>query len=377
MTNAIKMMQFTILRENLLKSLQKVAGVIEARQTIPILSHVLLELSPEELTLTGTDNEITITSETHVEQLIHPGKGTVSAHTLLEVCRRLPENSLISCQQETNQFLIKSGNSHFRLMSLSPQDFPSVSFEGEKYTLSMPENKLLDTIKTTRFAMAHQDVRYYLNGMLWDIQTAKFQVVATDGHRLASKFIEMPSEQAVSVIVPRKTIIEISRLLGESDHQVNLYLTENQVCIKGKDYYITSRLVGGTFPDYTQLIPKSNSERTAIINRDDFREALSRQSILLKGKKYKGIQLKFTENSLELLVSNFSQESSQEQLDIEYHTADKEEFFIAFNIDYLEEVLEVLPVGKIKMTLPLQEGVTLLEALEGKNHIYMIMPMRL
>jgi DNA polymerase-3 subunit beta len=371
------MMQFTIDRTKLLKALQCVVGVVETRQTRPILSHVLLDLQNKTLTLTGTDNEISITSYAEVEESGNMGQITLPAHTLLEICRRLPDETMIGFKQQNNQVLIQAGHSSFRLMSLMPQEFPHAVFSEGACQFSVPENKLYEAIKGTRFAMAHQDVRYYLNGMLWDIKAGKFQVVATDGHRLASKFTEIDVNQSSSVIVPRKTILELSRLLTESDAPIQISFSETQVSIQGAYYCMVSRLIGGHFPDYTQLIPKEPSPRIAIIDRDQLKDALSRQGILLKGKKHKGIRLEFTENTLKLFASNVAQESGEDQLPVEYRAQESEPFCIAFNIDYLEEVLDVLPSGKVKFILPQQEGVTLLEQLGGTHHIYMIMPMRL
>lgn len=374
------MMQCIILRESLLESLQCVVGVVEARQTIPILSHVLLELSADTLVMHCTDNELAITSHTSVDQAVHPGKTTVSAYTLLEIVRRLPPKASISLHQKGNQVLVQSGSNHFRLMSLPPEEFPNTVLETHATTLSVPEKLLYEAIKTTHFAMAQNNPRYYLNGMLWDIADAQFQVVATDAHRLAQRSIAINSTQAASIIVPRKTVIELGKLLKESSGQsIGISFTENQLLIQGPSYQISSRLISGAFPDYKQLLP-ATTHKAAIIDRNLLREALSKLSPVVKQEIYKGVRLEFSKDFLKLRVINSRQETGEASLVVQYHTESEEPFSIAFNIEYLDKILDVLVDGNIKMTLPVQEGVTLLEQCSdkmSKDHLYLIMPILL
>jgi DNA polymerase-3 subunit beta len=374
------MMQCTIQREHLLESLQCVVGVVEARQTIPILSHVLLTLSVDTLTLECTDNEMAITSRARVHQSMQPGKATVFAYTFLEIVRRLPREALIAITQEGNQVLIQSGSSHFRLMSLSPEEFPNTILETNLSPITVREKPLYEAIKRTHFAMAQNNPRYYLNGMLWDIRDRQLQVVATDAHRLAQHSIAIESNQSGSIIVPRKTIIELGKLLTEDSAQsITIGFTENQLCIHGPSYRLSSRLIAGTFPDYKKLLPKV-AHRTAVIDRSLLREALSKLSPLLKQEIYKGVRLEFSKDYLKLRVSNAKQETGEGSLSIKYHAENNEPFYIAFNIEYLDKILDVLTLGEIKMTLPVQDGVTLLEqhsSREPKDHAYLIMPILL
>lgn len=371
-------MQFTILRKNLLKSIQLVVGVVEMRQTTPILSHLLLDLSQDRLTLTGTDNEIFVTSYAQVTEVIQTGSMTVSALTLLEICRRFPEDAILRFKQEKNNKLsLQSDHIHFKLGTLPFQDFPTTTFDNAKISFSVFENLLYNAIKKTRFAMAHQDIRYYLNGILWDIKHNNLTLVATDGHRLASKRLSIQSEQEKAIIVPRKMIAELVRLLGDSTGKlVNIKISDQLISVQTEEYHIVSRLIGGTFPDYTQLLPQAESERVVVLDRDQFKDALARQAVLLKGKRYKSIQLRLSHNYLKLCVVNLDKDSGEELLSVEYKplNSEEKEFFISFNIDYLQEVLDVLPSGKINMILPLESGVTFLETINNQDHVYIIMP---
>jgi len=372
------MMQCTISREHLLESLQLVVGVVETRQTIPILSHVLLELSEDSLKMQCTDNEIAITSRATTDKIIQCGRTTVSAYTLLEIVRRLSRDAKISLVQKENQLLVQSDNSHFRLMSLSPEEFPSAALESQMTTIAVPEKLLYQAIKTTHFSMAQNNPRYYLNGMLWDLQEGQFQLVATDAHRLAQRRIAIDSTACASLIVPRKTIIELGRLLVEgSEKSITIGFTENQLFIEGNSYQLISRLIAGSFPDYKKLLPHEAS-RIAIIDRNLFREALSKLTPLVKQEIHKGIRLEFSKHSLKLKVSNTKQETGEESISINYQMEEDETFSIAFNIEYLDKILDVLPAGDIQLRLPLQEGVTLVEQHNGlKDHLYLIMPMLL
>jgi DNA polymerase-3 subunit beta len=374
------MMQCTIRRECLLESLQYVVGVVEARQSIPILTHVLIELCEDTITMQCTDNELAITSRAPVHQVIHPGKATVSAYTFLEIVRRLPREALISLTLEGNQVLVQSDSSYFRLMSLSPEEFPNTILETNATTLSVSEKFLYEAIKTTHFAMAQNNPRYYLNGMLWSLEGGQLQVVATDAHRLAQRSIAIDSIHTAAMIVPRKTVIELGKLLRESSEElITIGFTENQLFIKGPSYQLSSRLIAGKFPDYKQLLP-SGTQRVAIINRDLLREALSKLTPLVKQEIHKGVRLEFSKDYLKLRVSNAKQETGEASLAVQYRMQNDEPFSIAFNAEYLDKILDVLASGEIKMILPAQEGVTLLERCNNKtiqDHLYLIMPMLL
>lgn len=374
------MMQCTLYRENLLESLQCVVGVVETRQMVPILSHVLLELSEDTIRMQCTDNEMAITSHAKVYQAIKPGKTTVSAYTFLEIVRRLPNEALISLTQEDKQVVVRSGSSYFRLMSLSPEEFPTPVLESYQTTVTVSEKQLHEAIKTTHFSMAQNSPRYYLNGMLWDIKEGQFQVVATDAHRLAQRSIAIDSDQTAAVIVPRKTVLELTKLLSESSEQpILISFTENQISIQGPSYQLYSRLIAGTFPDYKKLLPNV-THRTAIIDRNTLRGALSKLAPLLKQEIYKGVRLAFSKDCLKLRVANTKQETGEESLAVEYQAKVDEPFSIAFNIEYLDKILDVLPAGQIKLTLPTEEGVTLVEQYDHqdiKDHTYLIMPILL
>ena len=271
-------MKFSLSREALLKPLQLVVGVVERRQTLPILSNVLLSLEGTKLSLTGTDLEVEIVGSTEVGVAAEAGEVTVSARKFLDICRSLPEDAQVDFSSSDGKAMLKSGRSKFTLATLPANEFPSVD-EGEKSIgFAVQASMLKGLIEATSFAMAQQDVRYYLNGMLWELSTNKLRAVATDGHRMAlcDGVCEVEVQETITAILPRKGIMELSRLLGEEEVQVSM--GSNHIRITGTDYCFTSKLVDGAYPDYDRVLPKGG-DKLVTGDRAELKQAFGRTAI--------------------------------------------------------------------------------------------------
>lgn len=376
-------MQFEVNLESLLGALEIVKGIVDRRQTIPILSHILFTLSGHELTLIATDNEITVQKRMNVESVQEEGSATVPARKLIDICNHLPPASVLFFQQDvkSGRLVLRVDNqdkSYFSLVSLPPSDFPNFEYHAAQLQITLPKETLSALIESTYFAVAEQDVRYYLNGMLWDIKTDAFHTVATDGHRLAKSTFLFSTPQAMQVIVPRKTLQELSRLFKKPEkYLVELTLAMGQLSVKTPEYTLASRLIDANFPDYSRLIVAG--EAIARVDRDQLKDSLSRMRVLLNDR-YPGIRLSFSCNLLQLSVRNLEQEEAAEQFTIDYKPAVIDEIFaIAFNNEYLMDVLNVLPSGLIEFqfTPSMPNKSILLQHTKKRDNVYIIMPIRL
>ena len=255
-------MHFTIQREALLKPLQLVAGVVERRQTLPVLSNVLLVVEGQQLSLTGTDLEVELVGRVTLEDAAEPGEITVPARKLMDICKSLPNDAMIDIRVDEQKLIVKAGRSRFTLSTLPANDFPSVEDGQGSLTFTLVQSKLRRLIERTSFAMAQQDVRYYLNGMLLEVSAGIIRAVATDGHRLAMCSMQADIGQADrhQVIVPRKGILELARLLTEPDGNVSIVLGQHHIRATTGEFTFTSKLVDGKFPDYERVLPKGGDK---------------------------------------------------------------------------------------------------------------------
>lgn len=367
-------MKFTIPRDALIKPLNLVAGVVERRQTLPILANVLLVLDGDRLSLTGTDLEVELVGRVKLPDAGEPGEVTVPARKLVDICKSLPEGSNISFQAEDGKVTVRSGRSRFTLSTLPAREFPNVEDSMGTHQFRVKQGHLKRLIDRTGFAMAQQDVRYYLNGMLWEISGKRLRVVATDGHRLA--LCTLPGDIEVNgdaqVILPRKGVLEMARLLLEEDEEIAVVIGSNHIRATTDDFTFTSKLVDGKFPDYQRVLPRSPS-KIVIGSRLELRQAFTRTAIL-SNEKYRGVRLKLTSNSLDIVANNPEQEEAEEAVPVEYQGEDLE---IGFNVSYLLDVLAVLSGEQVKLSLSDPNSSALLEESEEGDSVYVVMPMRL
>lgn len=367
-------MHFIIQREALLKPLQLVAGVVERRQTLPVLSNVLLVVQGQQLSLTGTDLEVELVGRVPLEERAEPGEITVPARKLMDICKSLPNDTLIDIRVDEQRLLIKAGRSRFTLSTLPANDFPTVEEGPGSLTFTLVQSKLRRLIERTSFAMAQQDVRYYLNGMLLEMNAGVLRAVATDGHRLALCAMQAGIEHADrhQVIVPRKGILELARLLTEQDGEVCIVLGQHHIRATTGEFTFTSKLVDGKFPDYERVLPKGG-DKQVIGDRQLLREAFSRTAIL-SNEKYRGIRLQLAKGLLKIQANNPEQEEAEEEVAVDYNGDPLE---IGFNVSYLLDVLGVMTAEQVRLTLSDANSSALLQEADNDDSAYVVMPMRL
>nr|WP_298136248.1 DNA polymerase III subunit beta [uncultured Pseudomonas sp.] len=367
-------MHFTIQREALLKPLQLVAGVVERRQTLPVLSNVLLVVEGQQLSLTGTDLEVELVGRVDLEEPAEPGEITVPARKLMDICKSLPADVLIDIRIDEQKLLVKAGRSRFTLSTLPANDFPTVEEGPGSLTFSLVQSKLRRLIERTSFAMAQQDVRYYLNGMLLEVQTGLLRAVATDGHRLAMCSMDAAVEQVErhQVIVPRKGILELARLLTEQDGNVSIVLGQHHIRATTGEFTFTSKLVDGKFPDYERVLPRGG-DKLVTADRQGLREAFSRTAIL-SNEKYRGIRLQLESGLLKIQANNPEQEEAEEEIAVDYSGSSLE---IGFNVSYLLDVLGVMTTDQVRLILSDANSSALVQEAGNDDSAYVVMPMRL
>jgi DNA polymerase-3 subunit beta len=369
-------MKFEISREMLLKPLSLVAGVVERRQTLPVLSNVLIVVDGDQLLLTGTDLEVELIGRATLDQVYDSGEVTVPARKLVDICKTLPEGSVISISLEGDKLIVKSGRSRFSLSTLPAADFPNIEEGPQSLGFMMTQGQMRCLIDRTSIAMAQQDVRYYLNGMLFEITTGHLKAVATDGHRLALCEVEADVKvtDALQIIVPRKGVMELNRLLVEDDETViKIAISTNHICVVSESLTFTSKLVDGKFPDYRQVIPK-DSTKELIAEREQLKQVLSRAAIL-SNEKYRGIRFVLEEDLLQVFANNPEQEEAEESLAVHYKG---ELLEVGFNVSYLLDVLSVTSSENIKVLLSDANSSALIKEVSGNDNVeYVVMPMRL
>lgn len=366
-------MKFQIEKETLLNPLQQIIGAVEKRQTMPALSNVLIRTTENSLTLTATDLEIELVSK--IDMIIdEPGDITVPARKLLDICKSLPNEAVIKFTVNENKALVQSGRSRFSLTTLPADDFPALDAINSIYEFEITQKTLRDIIDKTAFAMAQQDVRYYLNGLMLEVSANYLRAVATDGHRLAYCEKETSADIAdiKQVILPRKGVLELIRLLSDNDDLVKIILGSNHLQIEFDGLRLTSKLIDGRFPDYNRVMP-TDCDNVITADRDLLRQALMRTSIL-SNEKYRGIRLILEKNLVKLQAQNPDQEEADVEQEVVY-TGDSIE--IGFNVNYMLDVLNVTNSDMVQASLRDSNSSFILTYPDQKDCKYVIMPMRL
>ena len=365
-------MKLNAAREVLLKPLQAVIGVVERRQTMPILSNVLLVAKNGQIAITATDLEVELVAVADVD-VESGGEITVSGRKLLDICRALPEGADITVNMSGEKLFVKSGRSKFSLATLPAAEFPSVEDIKAGQTITVPQDVLGKLIEKTHFSMAQQDVRYYLNGMLLETGGKFLRAVATDGHRLALSQAELdgaPLDEQ-QVIVPRKGVLELQRLMS-GEGEVNIELGSNHVRIQLDGIRFTSKLIDGRFPEYDRVIPKESSNQLTA-DRASLKGALQRTAIL-SNEKYRGIRLIIRDSGVVLQAHNPEQEEAEEELEVEYSGEDIE---IGFNVNYLLDALGAVEGDEICLSVQDSNSSCLIRRPGTDDCKFVVMPMRL
>ncbi len=366
-------MKFQIEKETLLDPLQQIIGAVEKRQTMPALSNVLIRTTENSLTLTATDLEIELVSQIGMV-VDEPGEITVPARKLLDICKSLPNEALINFTVRNNKALVQSGRSRFSLTTLPANDFPSLDTINSVYDFEITQKTLRDIIDKTAFAMAQQDVRYYLNGLMLEVSSNYLRAVATDGHRLAycEKLTNADIADIKQVILPRKGVLELVRLLSDSEDMVKITFGSNHLQVDFNQIRLTSKLIDGRFPDYNRVIP-TDGDNVISADRDQLRQALIRASIL-SNEKYRGIRLTLEKNLIKLQAQNPDQEEADVELEVVY---DGDDIEIGFNVNYMLDVLNVASSEIVQAALRDSNSSFLLTYPDQEDCKYVIMPMRL
>lgn len=367
-------MKLSILREELLKPLQLVTGIVEKRQTLPILSHVLLRVDIH-LSIIATDLEVELIINLPLNRPAVSGEVTVPARKLVDICRSLPEQAFIDFSAEKNKLIIQSNRSKFTLSTLPPEDYPCLEQTDNLIEFNVETKNLRFLLQRTYFAMAQQDVRYYLNGMLLEIKQGLIRSVATDGHRLALNSVEAPliDNSFYQVILPRKGVIELLRLLDDSAEEASVTIMSNHIRISRPSFIFTSKLIDGRFPDYERVLPKSG-DKIISVSREQLKQSLNRASIL-SNEKLRGIQMQLRSGLLRVLANNPDREEAEEEITIDYNQANLD---IALNEKYLRDIFEAIEDERVTLTFSDSTSSILVEGESSSgNSLFVVMPMRL
>ena len=371
-------MKVNIERGLLLKVLGHIQGVVERRNTIPILSNVRFDTSDGKLSLNATDLDIDIV-ETVVADVLTSGSITAPAHTLYDIVRKLTEGSQVEldCTGDDSQLSLSAGRSKFKLSCLPTEDFPIISAGDLPNNFTMTAAELRNLIDKTRFAISTEETRYYLNGIYLHVVendgTDFLRAVATDGHRLARSDMPMPvgAKGMPGIIIPRKAVLEVRKLIDELDDSINIGLSETKIKFSFGSTALTSKLIDGTFPDYDRVIPEGN-DKILEVETDLFSHAVDRVSAI-STEKSRAVKLNISKGNLILSANSADNDTANESLQVDYDDAEIE---IGFNSRYLLDIAQQIDGAKIRFTLADSGSPTLVQDLDDKGAVYVLMPMR-
>jgi DNA polymerase-3 subunit beta len=361
-------------QENIVAALQSVVGIVERRHTLPILANVMIQKTPQLVQLTSSDLEIQIRTDAELGGDNANFTTTVGARKLMDILRSMPSDQMVSLESQQNKLILKSGKSRFTLQTLPAEDFPLVQESASFGPLfSIPQKTLRELLHQVSFAMAVHDIRYYLNGILFVAEGKQLSLVATDGHRLAytsaTLEVEVPKQE---VILPRKTVLELLRLLSDKEGMIDMQFANNQAKFKFEGKEFVTKLVEGKFPDYNRVIPK-NHKNAVTLGRAILLTTLQRTAILTSDK-FKGVRINLEAGVLRVAASNAEQEEAVDEIEIDY-AGDSIE--IGFNVTYLIDVLSNMSQDMVRMDLADSNSSVLVTMAENPNFKYVVMPMRI
>lgn len=366
-------MQFGIQREVLLKALQQVIGVIERRHTLPILANMLVQVESGKLAVTGTDLEVEMVARADVEDA-EEGETTVPARKFFDLVRALPDGSRIQFQHNGDKVGLRAGRSRYTLATLPASEFPVIEQIELIERVELPEAVLKELMDRTAFAMANQDVRYYLNGLLLELREGSLRCVATDGHRLALAETELDGAVGSSrqIIIPRKGVSELAGLFELGEGNVELEFGRNHLRLRRDGTTFTSKLIDGKFPDYAAVIP-IGADQVVTVARDPLRACLSRAAIL-SNEKYRGVRLELQPDLLRIVAHNPEQEEAVEELEVDTAVQD---LAMGFNVGYLLDALAALDSDQVRLCMRDAQSSLLIQDGEHDRVRHVVMPLRL
>jgi DNA polymerase-3 subunit beta len=366
-------MKFTISREVLLQPLSQVVGVVERRQTLPVLANFMLVAREGQLTVTGTDMEVELISTVPAD-VSQEGDITVPARKLVDIVKALPDGSNITFSVSDDKATLSTGRSRFTLATLPASEFPATDQVETLENISVAEATLKKMMDKTSFAMANQDVRYYLNGLLFDFSGEQLRAIATDGHRLAicdlESSVDINSDR--QLIVPRKGVMELSRMLSGDDDEVILAIGRNHVrLVKGHTTF-TSKLIDGRFPDYKAVIPVG-ADKQMLVDKATFIHALQRVAIL-SNEKYKGVRLEAAGSTIKIIAHNPQHEEAVEEIEAEFNF---DRMAVGFNVTYLLDALMAIDTEQVSLELKDANSSCLVSAPDSDVNRHVVMPLKL
>jgi DNA polymerase III subunit beta len=367
-------MKFSVEREQFLRPLQLASAVVERRQTLPILGNVLLELTGDLLHITATDLEVEmrVPGTAVIGEL--DGSITLPARKLLDLCRAAPEGTLLRVEMGGEKAVVRAGRARYTLATLAAADFPRMDRGSDLTPLEASQRDLRRLFQGTQFAMAQQDVRYYLNGLLLEVQGTRLRAVATDGHRMAVGALRLPAGagESLKVIVPRKSVIEMLRVLGDDQESAQLRIGRDQVVLACNGIEFRSKVIDGSFPDYERVIPRGY-EKHADADRGLFAAALLRTAIL-SNEKLRAVRLEFEAGRLRLHANNAESEEAEEEIEVQYIGDPLE---MGFNVGYLLDAAGATSGQRVRLEFADAASSILMHDPEDGAFQYVIMPMRL
>ncbi len=368
------MLLIKTLRDNILTPLQSVCGIVEKRHTLPILSNVLIEKSGDQLTLLATDIEIQVKTHTPSTGGQERAAVTVAARKLQDILRSLPDGVEVSLSLEEKRMQVRAGKSRFNLQTLPADDYPRMAPpDAESAHLQLTQKQFKRLIGLVQYAMAQQDIRYYLNGLLLVVNGNEMRMAATDGHRLAYASEPLSATQPrTEVILPRKTVLELSRLLADNDEVLDIRLAANQAVFRFGNIELVSKLIDGKFPDYERVIPQ-NHTKVVTLGRSTLLQSLLRVAILTNDK-FRGVRIVLAPGSLKIISSNAEQEEAQEELEVAYND---DPLDVGFNVTYLLDVLNNVSVDSVDIRLADANSSALITLPGNDRFKYVVMPMRI
>jgi DNA polymerase-3 subunit beta len=366
-------MKFTISREVLLQPLSQVIGVVERRQTLPVLANFMLVARDGRVTVTGTDMEVELISSVAAD-VSQDGDITVPARKMLDIVKALPDGAKIVFSVSDDKAMLSAGRSRYTLSTLPASEFPATDQVETLENISVAEPVLKKMMDKTSFAMANQDVRYYLNGLLFDFNGGQLRAIATDGHRLAICDLDSPIEITADrqIIVPRKGVLELSRMLSGDAEKVTLAIGRNHVRLVKGDTTFTSKLIDGRFPDYKAVIPVG-ADKQMLVDKDSFIQALQRAAIL-SNEKYKGVRLEAAGTTIKIIAHNPQHEEAVEEIEAELNF---DRLAVGFNVTYLLDSLIAIDTEQVSLELKDANSSCLVSAPDSNVNRHVVMPLKL
>jgi DNA polymerase III subunit beta len=366
-------MRFTVSREVFLKPLQQVVGVVEKRHTMPVLANILMRVQGDSVALTATDLEVELQARMQAVQT-EDGEITVPGRKLYDILRALPDGTQIDFLLSKDKVTLKAGRSRYSLATLSATEFPPAEMGEVQFRNEIAGSAAKELIDRTGFAMALQDVRYYLNGLLLEMRGANVRAVATDGHRLAlcDSSNDPGSSAERQVIVPRKGVLELARLIGSGEDMVELEFSRNHVRAKVGDAIMTSKLIDGRFPDYEAVVP-IGADKTALMSKDELKAALQRAAIL-SNEKYRGVRIELNPGVVRIMANNPEQDEAIEEVAAETNV---QNLSVGFNVNYLMDAVSAIEGGEVLLCLRDSGSSGLVRGKDSNRIRNVVMPLRL